>query len=164
MRVRSFSLIAGAMIFGLSAGCASLAHGPLEQIEAVSEPAGADVSITCQGQRAASGVTPARLIIRRKLEGCTADFSKEGFVAGRLSMERGFSRFYWGNVALAGEFPLAAIMAFSDGGSQSAAEGFLAAAVMGVGGLIYDRVTGAMFDHPERLSIRLQPAAMERHE
>lgn len=164
MQARTLSLIAGATILALSAGCASVAHGPLEQIAAISEPSGADVSITCNGHRAASGVTPTQLMIHRKLEGCVADFSKEGYLSGRMEMERGFSRSYWTNVALAGGFPLSFVAAFADGGSESLAGGFLVAAFTGAAGLIVDRVNGAMYDHPASLSIRLQPAAMERHE
>ena len=164
MQVRTFSLIAGAVILGLSAGCASVAHGPLEQIAAISEPSGADVSITCHGRRAASGVTPTQLLIHPKLKGCVADFSKEGYLPGRMEMDRGFSRSYWANVALAGGFPLAFVTVFADGGSESLAGGFLAAAITGAAGLIVDRVNGAMYDHPASLRIRLQPAAMERHE
>ena len=164
MGARTVFLIAGAVILGLSAGCASVAHGPLERIDAISEPSGANVAITCNGQRAAAGVTPTQMMIHRKLEGCVADFSKEGYLSGRTEMERGFSRSYWGNVALAGGFPLSLIAAFADGGSESLAGGFLAAAITGAAGLIVDRVNGAMYDHPASLSIRLQPAAMERHE
>ncbi len=163
MNARMLSLIAIAMFFGLWSGCASVSHGPWETIEAVSEPAGADVSITCQGRRAAAGVTPAHLLIRRKLDGCVAEFSKEGYVSARTMAERGFSRAYWTNVGLAAGFPLSLTTLFITG-SEPLAAGLLGAGIAGAVGLIYDRFNGAMYDHPSRLSIRLQPAAMERHE
>ena len=148
----------------LFSGCASLAHGPLERIDAASEPAGADVIITCQGKRTASGVTPTQMMIHRKAEGCVADFSKDGFLTARMEMDRGVGRAYWGNAALAGGIPLAFVVAFSDGGSQSLATGIFATAIAGAGGLVYDRLSGAMYDHPAHLSVRLQPAPTSRQE
>lgn len=84
MTNRNIHLLA-VLFLTFASGCASMAHRTRETIEANSDPTGADVAIDCGGQRVASGVTPTRLTMRRKLEGCEARFSKEGFARGTSS-------------------------------------------------------------------------------
>jgi hypothetical protein len=160
MTNRNIHLLA-VLFLTFASGCASMAHGTRETIEANSDPTGADVAIDCGGQRVASGVTPTRLTMRRKLEGCEARFSKEGFAEARLPMQRGFSHSYWGNLGLSMGFPAGIILVISDGVLSTAHEGeeeaLLSVGLAGAAGLIVDRVNGAMYDHPANLTARLRP-------
>ncbi len=161
MNGRSCTLIA-VLFLSLTSGCASISHGTRETIDASSDPAGADVSIECAGQRVASGVTPTQLTMRRKLEGCEAHFSKAGFADFRLPMQRGFSGSYWGNLALTTGFPIGLALAISDGfwgpaTHENEANALASIGLAGAAGLIIDRVNGAMYDHPAKLIAKLQP-------
>ena len=167
MTRRNVSLIA-VLFLSLASGCASISHGTRETIEANSDPAGADVAIDCGGVRVASGVTPTRMTIQRKLEGCEAHFSKEGFAEFRLPMQRGFSGSYWGNLALTMGFPVGIMVAISDGflgpsTHQDEANALASIGLAGAAGLIIDRVDGAMYDHPAKMTVQLraqpQPAS-----
>jgi len=163
MTRRTVTLIA-VLFLSLASGCASISHGTLETIEANSDPAGADVAIDCGGLRVASGVTPTRLTIQRKLEGCEAHFSKAGFAELRLPMQRGFSGSYWGNLALTMGFPVGIMVALSDGflgpaTHQDEANALASIGLAGAAGLIIDRVDGAMYDHPAKMTVRLRAQA-----
>lgn len=166
MTRRSVSLIA-VLFLSLASGCASISHGTSETIEANSDPSGADVAIDCGGVRVASGVTPTRMTIQRKLEGCEAHFSKEGFAEVHFPMQRGVSRSYWGNLVLGLGLPAVTVLVISDGILSNAHAGeenaLLGIGLAGAAGLIIDRVNGAMYDHPAKMTVQLraqpQPAS-----
>lgn len=160
MIVRNTCLLA-VLCLALCSGCASMAHGTKETIEAASDPAGADVTVTCSGHTIASGVTPAHFTMPRKLEDCEARFSKEGFDEARIAMQRGMSRNYWGDLGLSAGIPAGIAVAVGSGLFTNKNEGTVNALVTvglaGAAGLIIDRVDGAMYDHPATLHARLRP-------
>lgn len=148
----------------LLAGCASIAHGTSETIEAVSDPASADVAIDCGLRRVAAGVTPARLTISRKADHCMVHFSKQGFAETTRDFPRGFSRNYWGNLGLMVGFPAGIALAVSDGFGGTAphetqANVLASIGVAGAVGLVVDRLNGAMYEHAARLSVKLRSQA-----
>jgi hypothetical protein len=152
---RSLSLI---LMCCFLSSCATIRHGTNEVLSVDSNPSGANATIKCANNISASGTTPARLTIPRKADGCRVDIEKSGMKAQTVQLERGFNNAYWLNFIPAGGFPLSAIAAFSDGGSDSLAVAALGAGVFGVTGLIVDRVTGAMYDHdPNVIKVTLQP-------
>lgn len=142
----------------LLSSCATIKRGRDEVITVDSDPSGANATIKCANNISASGTTPARLTIPRKADGCRVDIEKSGMKTQKVQLERGFNSDYWLNFIPAGGFPLSAIAAFSDGGSDSLAVAALGAGVFGAAGLIVDRVTGAMYDHdPNVIKVTLQP-------
>lgn len=142
----------------LLTSCATIRSGRDEVITVDSNPSGANATIKCANNVSAIGTTPARLTIPRKADGCRVDIEKSGMKTQQIQMERGFNSAYWLNFIPAGGFPLSAIAAFSDGGSDSLAVAALGAGLFGAAGLIVDRVTGAMYDHdPNVIKVTLQP-------
>ena len=138
--------------------CATISRGRDEVIAVNSDPSGANATIKCNGNVSISGVTPARITIPRKSEGCRVNIEKNGMKTQNLAIERGFNSSYWMNFIPASGFPIAVISAFSDGGSDTVAVAALGFGIFGTAGLIVDRVTGAMYDHnPNVIKVTLQP-------
>jgi hypothetical protein len=153
-------IAAAAMLLPLLGGCASLKHGSTERIAIDTTPGGADAAIVCSDRVVASGVTPTSLAMPRRLDSCVVTLSREGYESSRVPLERGFSRYYWGNIGMAGVFPLAALVAFtsSSGDGESAFVIGGAALIAGGVGLIVDRANGSMYDHdPAQVSVQLRP-------
>jgi hypothetical protein len=153
--------IALLLIGSLLTSCASIRHGTNEVISVDSNPSGANATIKCANNISASGVTPARLTIPRKADGCRVDVDKSGMKTQTIQLERGFDSAYWSNFILVSGLPLGTIAAFSNGifGSVPGYAGALfVVGILGGVGLIVDRANGAMYDHdPNVIKVTLQP-------
>jgi hypothetical protein len=137
--------------------CATITHGRDEVISVESNPSGATATLRCAGNISATGTTPARLTIPRKADGCNVNVEKSGMKTRNVQLERGFTPAYWLNLAPTAGLP---IFIISEGiwASSSTAAGWLIAGVLGAGGLLVDRVTGAMYDHdPHVINVTLEP-------
>jgi len=141
--------------------CATMTRGRDEIITVNSNPSGANATIACAGNVSANGTTPARLTIPRKAQSCFVRIEKAGAQTQTIKLERGFNGRYWLNFVYAAGIPVGAILAFrANSDTQGAAGGVIAvgSVLLGIGGLIIDRATGAMFDHdPNVINVTLQP-------
>ena len=141
----------------LASGCATIMSRPDETITVTSEPSGAEVSVNC-GSGTTVLITPARFVIARKSSDCTATLQKAGFQRETARLEQGVNRWTWGNlpIAIIGITALG-MSGFSDDPNHSALVGG-AIAVVGLGGLVVDRMTWKLRDHdPKTLHIQLRP-------
>jgi hypothetical protein len=146
------------LIVALLTSCASVSHGRDEVISVDSDPAGAQATLACANGVTASGVTPARLTIPRKADGCHVDVTRDGMRAQQVTLSKEISRAFWLNFIGASVVPLVPVVAFSDGGGNSSAGALLAVGAAGAAGFLIDRVTGAMYDHePHAIKVTLQP-------
>jgi hypothetical protein len=146
-------LLAGCLL----SSCATISHGSNEVVAVESSPAGANATIRCAGNISASGITPARLTIPRKADGCNVDIEMSGRKTQNVTLERGFTGAYWMNFAPTLGLP---IYVFSEGiwASSATGAGWLIVGLAGAAGLIVDRATGAMYDHdPHVINVTLQP-------
>jgi len=155
--MRGLSLL---LIGCLLTSCATVTRGRDEVITVDSNPPDANATITCANNVSASGTTPARLTIPRNAQNCRVDVEKSGMQTQKIQLERGINGRYWMNFIYAAGIPIGAIMAFGGNDTQGAAGGVIAvgSVVLGIGGFIVDRVTGAMYDHnPSAIKVTLQP-------
>lgn len=142
----------------LLTSCASMINGRNETIAVDSQPAGSDAAIACAGGVTAHGVTPAQLVIPRKADHCVLSISHDRMETRTVPLERGFSRHYWSNIILLTGLPTSAVVAFAVNDNGALFTALFTAGISGGAGLIYDRVTGAMYDHnPARVSVALKP-------
>lgn len=131
--------------------CATLANGRLQRIDVMSEPSEADVVVDC-GLKVVMK-TPARVPVLRKAEVCTFEIAHEGYETQSVTLGRGYSRWYWVNVGMAGLTPLAV---FGETFHDDALPGGVA--LLGIAGLFVDRMTGAAFDREHTvIDVRLRP-------
>lgn len=139
-----------------SMGCGTLVHGPKETLFVDSRPAGAEATVACNGDVRATGTTPARLVFPRKAEGCTLTVSRPGYRQRTLTLEHGFSGWFWANFAI-GPALAAAVRVGQGGGDLSYGE----IAAMASPGLFFliDHFTGSKHNHsPDEITVALEPA------
>lgn len=144
----------------LFSSCATVTRGRNEVISVDSNPAGATATITCAGDISATGITPARLTIPRRADGCSVHVEKSGTKAESIVIERGFNSSYWLNFIIpAAGITVAAVDSLSFVGyDRNKANTALGVAAAGAAGFVVDRVTGAMYDHnPHVIKVTLQP-------
>jgi hypothetical protein len=132
-------------------GCGTLIHRPSDAIYVTSNPAGAEASIICVGG-SDRGITPVKLVIPRKADGCNLTVSRDGYRPTRLPMERGFSWGYWTNFALS---PILFVAVKGD--DRDPGYGAFAAALAGGVGFLVDQYFGGKWDHePEEVIVDLE--------
>ena len=144
----------------LLASCATVTRGRDETITVDSNPPGAKATVLCANNIAVSGTTPARLTIPRRADLCRVDVEKSGMQTQKIQLQRGFNGHYWMNFIYGAGIPIGAVLAFGGNDTEGAAGGVIAigAVVLGIGGFIVDRATGAMYDHdPNVIKVTLQP-------
>jgi hypothetical protein len=152
--MRSLALL---LIGCILSSCATITHGRDEVISVDSNPSGAAATIRCARNISASGMTPARLTIPRKADGCSVNIEMSGRTTQNVPLERGFTGAYWMNLAPTLGLPLY-VLAEGIWASGSAGAGWLVVGLAGAAGLIVDRATGAMYDHdPHAINVTLQP-------
>ena len=155
--MRGVSLL---LIGCLLTSCATITRGRDEVITVDSNPPGASATITCANNVSANGTTPARLTIPRNAQHCRVDVDKSGMQTQKVQLERGINGHYWMNFIYSAGIPIGAIMAFGGNDTEGAAGGVIAigSVILGIGGFIVDRATGAMYDHnPNVIKVTLQP-------
>lgn len=146
------------LALALASGCATITSGPSETITVTSEPSGANVSVDCGSEKSAQ-ITPARFVIARKSSDCTVTLEKPGFDKETAVLEQGVNRWTWGNVPIAGiGIGALGMSGFSDNPNNSARVG-AALVLVGLGGLVVDRITWKLRDHdPKTLHVKLRPS------
>jgi len=151
-------LAAMIVVLTLASGCGTIISGPSETITVTSDPSGAELSVDC-GAGVGTFITPARLAIARRSSDCTLTLRKPGFAVETAVIEQGINPWTWGNVPIAALGITAIGMSgFSDDPSQGARMGG-AVALIGLGGLVVDRLTFRLRDHdPKTLHLTLRPA------
>ncbi len=81
---------------GLAQSCATIAHGPNQKIDVVTDPPGAVASF--EDQRV---VTPGQIVVRRKLKDAEIRIEKEGYLTQRVRLIREkHTKPLWLNAAL----------------------------------------------------------------
>ncbi|HYK03044.1 MAG TPA: hypothetical protein VE974_14885 [Thermoanaerobaculia bacterium] len=130
-------------------GCATLHNGRHQEIEVVSDPAGADVEVRC-GKPQAAAVTPATVRLPRRVEQCSLVLTRAGFQPETVVFESGSSVWLWANFA----GPIAGGTVGATRQSDQAFVDFLVGALAGGIGFGIDAMTGAMWE--------LEPARVER--
>jgi hypothetical protein len=151
-KLRQLLLIASCLSLG---ACASVASGRHETLSVTSSPSGADARLVCE-RVSVTGVTPAKLTIRRNAGDCSLTVAKPGFAAQTFTIEQGVNPMYWGNMIFAPVGPAGGyVVAAGDSGEKAAGVGLLAAAVAIFG---TDFVTGAVHVHrPNSVDVVLKP-------
>lgn len=134
-------------------GCGTVMHGSRDTIFVDSKPDGANASIACDRKGGpASGVTPAKLTIERKAEGCRLTIEKPGFKTQRIDLEKTFTGAFWTNFAFSPVLATATIMSGRDFGYDTAA----ALLTSGVAFLV-DQMTGAKYKYePKEIVVELE--------
>jgi hypothetical protein len=149
------SLLAFSRLFGVFAlvvsatACASVVHGPTQVVPVSSDPDGAAVTVDCGRELDTPRVTPMRARLDRRAEKCILSLQLDGYEPERVTLERGFSPWYWGNFTGVALIPIG----LSDGGpGLGNGEAVLGLAVTGLAGLLVDHFRGAQY--------RLEPASV----
>jgi hypothetical protein len=138
--------------FALSA-CGTVMHGSRDTIFVDSKPDGAAASISCAGNVEARGTTPAKLVIPRKVQGCSVSVERAGYKTQRLDLDQSFSGAFWANFAFSPVLATATIINGRDFGYDTAA----ALLSSGVAFLI-DQYTGAKYTYePKEIVVDLEP-------
>ena len=138
--------------FALSA-CGTVMHGSRDTIFVDSKPDGAAASISCAGNVEARGTTPAKLVIPRKVQGCSVSVERAGYKTQRLDLDQSFSGAFWANFAFSPVLATATIINGRDFGYDTAA----ALLSSGVAFLI-DQYTDAKYTYePKEIVVDLEP-------
>ena|SRR5688500_469633 len=147
------ALLAALVVAILLTGCGTVMHGSRDTLFVDSKPDGANASIACdQKGTATSGVTPAKLTIERKAEGCRLTIEKAGFKTQRLDVEKTFSGAFWTNFAFSPILATATLAGRRDFGYDTAA----ALLSSGVAFLV-DQMTGAKYKYePREIVVELE--------
>ena len=142
----------------LAGRCATVTSAPQELIAITSEPTGADVLVEC-GSEKSSLVTPARFAVVRRTTDCYVTVQKAGFEKQTAVLEQGVNARTWGNLPIAAlGIAVIGMSGFSDNPDNALALGG-GVALVGLGGLVVDRMTWRMRDHdPKQLHVTLRPS------
>jgi hypothetical protein len=142
----------------LSAGCATIFHGPMQRIEVVTDPPGATAVAA-----GASVTTPGFLLLRRDADDLEIRVEKEGYVSKTVRLARRVSGLVWANLGWAGlgaaigatQQPL--FKRASDSPGDAWVVGGVGAAAFGFG---VDYVTGAAYRlEPVTVVVKLDEAS-----
>src|SRR5215468_3216744 len=77
-----------ALLLILGTSCATVIHGRYQSVPVSSSPAGADITVDCDGERRNAGVTPAKVALPRRAEACSLTLTKSGYEPEHVSFER----------------------------------------------------------------------------
>ena len=133
--------------------CGTVMHGSRDTIFVDSKPDGAAASVSCAGNVEARGTTPAKLVIPRKVQGCSVTVERAGYKTQRLDLDQSFSGAFWTNFAFSPVLATATIMNGRDFGYDTAA----ALLTSGVAFLV-DQYTGAKYTYePKEIVVDLEP-------
>jgi hypothetical protein len=139
----------------LLTGCGTIIHGSHDAIYVDSKPDGATASVLCAGKVQATGTTPAKLVIPRKVQGCSISVERAGYKTQRMDLDQTFSGAFWTNFAFSPVLATATIMNGRDFGYDTAA----ALLTSGVAFLV-DQYTGAKYNYePKEIVVDLEPVS-----
>ncbi len=130
----------------LSTACATVFHGRTQETTITSEPVGARIFIG----KELVGVTPARIILKRRESHVVLHFEKEGYQTEELALKRSFSG--W----IAADIGLGAAQ-FANQGLASQSQMASAAAGITTVTLGVDLITGSAYQLPTHVQVTLKP-------
>lgn len=137
--------------------CATMTTGTREGIVVNSTPAGADATLTCEGQPAGFGVTPTTITIRRNAGDCVLKVAKAGFEERTFPIVQGVNPAYWSNMVFSPLAPGGAFVAAFSNDNQGRLVGLGLVGVAAVA-ISTDFITGAVHAHkPGRVDAVLKP-------
>ena len=134
----------------LSAGCATIAHGPRQSVRVISDPPGATVTVLSkQTVKSHPGVTPVVLTLSRRDPNITIRLEKDGCPPAEVRLTRKTSGWVYGNLVAAN--PMAMQGYDHDPAGQYAMQVAVGVPMMfGV-----DFATGAAYTLPKAVDVRL---------
>jgi len=146
-------LSAAVVVVLLLTGCGTVMHGSRDTLFVDSKPDGASASIACDRKgTATSGVTPAKLVIERKAEGCRLTIEKPGYRTERIDLEKTFTGAFWANFAIGPVLATATIMNGRDFGYDT-----IGAILAGGVAFLVDQMTGAKYAYePKEIVVDLE--------
>jgi len=95
--------------------CATVRHGRYQYVPVNSNPAGADVSVNCNGHVKDAGVTPVVVKLKRKADRCTIAIVKDGYEPASIAFQRTWSGWIWSNLMIGSYALPGAIIDYVDG-------------------------------------------------
>jgi hypothetical protein len=157
MTILRLAILCGAL--SLLTGCATMSGSGPERIAIDSDPAGADVSVTCDNMGVvATAVTPSAVLVPRTADDCIVTISKNGYVSHDVALESGLNPRFWGNLPWMAGVPIG-LVAVVFGGASGDGVAVLALGAVGATGMIVDSVTDAKRDHdPKEIRVTLAPS------
>lgn len=134
-------------------GCATAHNGRHQDVEVVTDPAGATVEVRC-GNPQPVAVTPTTVRLPRGVDDCSLVLTRTGFRPETVAFESTVSGWVWGNFAATAAGGVAAASRQSD----DAFIDILIGGVLGGAGFGIDAMTGAMWQYePPRVVRTLTP-------
>jgi hypothetical protein len=157
---------AAALVFLMSARCATVINGRYQNVEVQSSPSGAKVQVDCGGAPRDGGTTPAIVRLRRGALDCRVHLIRDGYRPAIVEFTRRTSRQVWANAIPAVGTGLAAGIAVAlanlfDGDGDDRANAAFAGGIVVIGGAAYliDRNSGALYkQEPPRVEVTLDRA------
>lgn len=151
-------LVALILIVSLT-GCATIAHRAGETIDVRTDPAGADAVIECANGLRVSSVTPTRLVIPRKANGCVLSLAAAGLESRTIPLRRRVSGKFWAEFWTG----LPAIAIASTAGDGLEAIGtvvvFGGIGTVALGAALVDLATQRFWAHqPDVVDVKMEPA------
>jgi hypothetical protein len=132
-----------------SQGCATLHHGRYQEITVISDPAGANLEVSC-GKMQPAAVTPVTVRLPRRVEQCSLILTRPGFHSETVVFDSRPSSWAWANFT----GPIVGGVSGATRHSDQAFVDFLLGALLGGVGFGIDALTGGMWE--------LEPAKVER--
>ena len=137
----------------LATGCATVRDGRLQHVPVNTDPAGAEVRVTCGGTTSVH-VTPVVLRLPRGAEVCNLTLTKAGYRAEKVEFSSSVNkRFWWNFVPVAIAIPIS----MSRGSDQAFVDFLIGGTATGVAFGI-DAMSDAMWVLlPTEVSLKLNP-------
>jgi hypothetical protein len=129
----------------LSTACATIIHGRTQEITVTSAPSGAQVFI----DKSLIGITPARILLKRRESHLVLRFEKDGYIAENIALKRSFSGWAAADIGL-GAVQLANQGITTQPQRIGAAAGILTM-TLGV-----DLITGSAYKLPAHVQVTLK--------
>jgi len=133
----------------LTQGCATVHNGRHQEIEVVTDPAGATVDVRC-GKPQPAAMTPTTVRLPRRVEQCSLLLTRPGFHSETVVFDSSPSGWVWGNF---GPPILGGVIGATRHSDQAFVDHLIGVVIGGVGFGV-DALSGAMW--------QLEPARVER--
>jgi hypothetical protein len=136
----------------VTTGCATMRNGPQQNVSVRTDPAGANVEVSC-GNATSTHVTPAVVRLPRRADECRLTITRDGFESETVQFENVVSRSFWWNLAPAA----IALPAAGESGHDGAFLYLLGGTALTGAAFGTDAITGAMWTQvPRDVSITLK--------
>jgi hypothetical protein len=142
-----------ALVVLFTQACATVQNGRHQEIQVVTDPAGASVEVRC-GNPQPAAVTPTTVRLPRGADDCSLVLTRSGFHSETVVFEASPSGWVWANFVAPG---VGGTVGATRGSDQAFVD-FLIGAVIGGVGFGVDALTGAMWHfEPARVELTLKP-------